>query len=434
MAVNAGFFNTRSGECYGNVISNGRRVQSSGGLQNAHFGIRADGTMVFGYLSEEDVLQEENPFIQLVGGVGWLLRDGEYYVEESRQAECGDVEETGSVDSFFNMLSARVAVGSDDEGRLIIAAIDGQSQVRGLSVPSFASWLLSHGVKNAINLDGGGSATFVVNGTIANNPSDHCQDSAYRCPRQVSTIVCIHEPRCNPKDCNNHGDCIQGECHCHANWHGPSCDQLQCGEKNCSGRGVCYGVGCQCEPGYLPPDCAMLCPRGWYGQGCTHHCPCVNGGSCGPVDETCSCLPGYTGLHCQDICPLGYHGPGCKERCQCDDQLCPCHHITGSCSLSANDSYYGGILKVGQCIAHQLIDEERLVPIRPLLEDELAVALVIAVAVATVSILCNLICLCFRCSCKCSSASCTNKNRSIVSGKRVYHQLDSEDYTGEDGL
>lgn len=37
---------------------------------------------------------------------------------------------------------------------------------------SFASWLLSHGVKNAINFDGGGSATFVVNGTIVNHPSD----------------------------------------------------------------------------------------------------------------------------------------------------------------------------------------------------------------------------------------------------------------------
>ena len=37
----------------------------------------------------------------------------------------------GTVDTFFNMLSARVAVGSDDEGHLIIAAIDGQSSVRG---------------------------------------------------------------------------------------------------------------------------------------------------------------------------------------------------------------------------------------------------------------------------------------------------------------
>lgn len=36
-----------------------------------------------------------------------------------------------------------------------------------------ADFLLKQDVVNAINLDGGGSATFVVNGTLANYPSDH---------------------------------------------------------------------------------------------------------------------------------------------------------------------------------------------------------------------------------------------------------------------
>eukprot|EP00057_Strongylocentrotus_purpuratus_P012761 XP_011667235.1 PREDICTED: uncharacterized protein LOC752960 [Strongylocentrotus purpuratus] len=301
VAVNAGFFNPRSGACYGNVVSNGRLVQTNGGLQNAHLGIRADGTLVFGYLSEENVLQTENPFIQLVGGVGWLLRDGEIYVEESKKAECGDTEEASSVDLFFNMLSARVAVGSDEKGRLVIAVIDGQTLKRGLSLLSFAKWLLSHGVTNAINFDGGGSATFVVNGTIVNHPSDPCHDITYRCPRQVSTIFCVHEPRCDPRDCNNHGDCIQGECRCHANWHGVSCDQLQCGDHNCSGQGICNRDGCRCDAGYLPPDCTRTCPSGWYGQDCSYHCDCGHGGSCDPVSGECACLPGYTGTICQEI-------------------------------------------------------------------------------------------------------------------------------------
>ena len=47
------------------------------------------------YLSEEDVLNTSNPFVQLVGGVGWILRDGKIYVDESRKAECADTEETG---------------------------------------------------------------------------------------------------------------------------------------------------------------------------------------------------------------------------------------------------------------------------------------------------------------------------------------------------
>lgn len=40
------------------------------------------------YLSEEDVLDQANPFVQLVSGVVWLLRDGEVYINQSQIAEC----------------------------------------------------------------------------------------------------------------------------------------------------------------------------------------------------------------------------------------------------------------------------------------------------------------------------------------------------------
>ena len=36
----------------------------------------------------------------------------------------------------------------------------------------FADILISKGVVNAINLDGGGSATFLVDGVLTNHPSD----------------------------------------------------------------------------------------------------------------------------------------------------------------------------------------------------------------------------------------------------------------------
>ncbi len=47
-AHNAGFFNTTSYQCLGNVVSDGRMVRDSGGVQNAQFGIRKDGSLVFG--------------------------------------------------------------------------------------------------------------------------------------------------------------------------------------------------------------------------------------------------------------------------------------------------------------------------------------------------------------------------------------------------
>lgn len=48
------------------------------------------------YLSEDEVLDRVNPFVQLVSGVGWLLRSGEVYINESLQAECAKSEETGT--------------------------------------------------------------------------------------------------------------------------------------------------------------------------------------------------------------------------------------------------------------------------------------------------------------------------------------------------
>ena len=59
---------------------------------------------------------------------------------------------------------------------------------------------------NAINLDGGGSATLVLNGTLANFPSDHCTNAPmWRCARKVSTVICAHEPECKPS-------CVNGKC------------------------------------------------------------------------------------------------------------------------------------------------------------------------------------------------------------------------------
>lgn len=131
VSTNGGMFKTKDGMCYGNIFSDGRKVQDSGGVQNANFGIRRDGTLVVGYLSEEDVLQQENPFVQLVSGVVWLLRNGSSYVTESKKAECRDTEETGPMDVFASVISARTALGHDEKGRVMMVQVDGKTNHRG---------------------------------------------------------------------------------------------------------------------------------------------------------------------------------------------------------------------------------------------------------------------------------------------------------------
>ena len=120
LAINAGYFSMTNGQCLGNIISDGRIVQTTE-QQNANFGIRHDGTIVVGYISEEEVLS--GSFRQLVSGVIWLVRNGTNYVNESMDLECASNQDTGKMSTFVNVLSARSAIGHDQHGRIVIANV-----------------------------------------------------------------------------------------------------------------------------------------------------------------------------------------------------------------------------------------------------------------------------------------------------------------------
>ncbi|KAF5905705.1 N-acetylglucosamine-1-phosphodiester alpha-N-acetylglucosaminidase-like [Clarias magur] len=340
-AQNCGFFNPDNGQCYGNIVSDGRQVQNSGGVQNAQFGIRKDGTLVFGYLSEEDVLDRVNPFVQLVSGVVWLLRSGKVYIEESMKAECEKTQTTGDLKRFVDVISARTAVGHDAEGRLILFHVDGKTDSRGMNLRQVAELLKKHGVINAINLDGGGSSTFVLNGTLANFPSDKC-DENWRCPRAVSTVLCAHEPLCQPEDCSQHGTCVNGQCECQPGWDEPTCANLTCHSSACGEHGLCT------------PECTA----GSYGDECKKICTCVNGGDCDPVHGGCTCPAGFHGHSCEQECPLGFYGLRCLQECQCND-LCPCDPVTGSCNATFSSQRNTSLHRAGHCLAIQMSKEWR---------------------------------------------------------------------------
>ncbi|XP_075873167.1 N-acetylglucosamine-1-phosphodiester alpha-N-acetylglucosaminidase isoform X2 [Nelusetta ayraudi] len=360
-AQNAGFFNTSSGRCLGGVVSDGRAVQDGGGVQNAHFGVRRDGSLVFGYLSQEEVLDQSNPFVQLVGGVVWLLRNGRVYINQSLEVECDQTQETGTLRTFVDVVSARTAVGHDAEGRLVLVQLDGQTRQRGMSLWELADFLQRNGVVNAINLDGGGSSTFVADGSLASYPSDHCvPDSRWRCARRVSTVLCVHPLRCRPADCSGNGGCEGGRCVCRDGWSGSGCEVSACGgAAACGEHGVCGKRGCVCDSGWSGATCSQVCPAGSYGDGCSRACACLNGGSCDPVSGRCSCPPGFHGDTCDQVCPAGSFGPGCSLQCRCHHH-CPCDPQTGSCNISlpaaeTNDSLH----RAGLCLAQQIFSSWR---------------------------------------------------------------------------
>ncbi|XP_077991698.1 N-acetylglucosamine-1-phosphodiester alpha-N-acetylglucosaminidase-like [Glandiceps talaboti] len=193
MGMNAGFFDVITGACLGNVISDGRLVQAEQtDTQNVNFGLQKNESMIFGYLSHDEVVHPTVPYLQLVGGVIWLLRNGKVYINESKMIELDNIDEMDAMNDFINEVSARVAVGHDKDGRLILVQVDGKSNFIGVSLWEFAYFLQRQGIINAINLDGGGSATTVVNKTVTGYPSDYCSTgSIFRCSRKVTTILCV---------------------------------------------------------------------------------------------------------------------------------------------------------------------------------------------------------------------------------------------------
>ncbi|XP_046585412.1 LOW QUALITY PROTEIN: N-acetylglucosamine-1-phosphodiester alpha-N-acetylglucosaminidase-like [Haliotis rubra] len=359
LATNAGFFNTHTGECYGNIYSDGRLVGDSDGVQNAHFGVTADGYIYVGYLSELDLLTQH--FTQLVGGVLWILREGEIYVDESVKIECSDTEETGTLREFATVKSARVAVGHDKDGRILIAQVDGKTGSLGVDLQEMASILLDLGFVNAINLDGGGSATTVINSTLVSHPSDLCPDKMFNCERRVSTILCVHDPDCDPEDCSGHGSCELGVCNCTGHWSGRACDRLQC-PQDCNGHGTCTSDGCVCDKGWYSTNCSLPCPAGRYGFNCSMQCCCQNGGLCDSVTGHCGCSPGFAGEFCQSACPYGFYGARCASVCNCDTS-CFCDHITGSCNSTGKQTsqIFHNYQQAGSCMAQEMIKSQHLV-------------------------------------------------------------------------
>jgi hypothetical protein len=176
-------------------------------------------------------------FETLIGGALWLVRDGRPYVMESivrdredmraEQSECErsekplcDADASGyrRAEHFVHLSAARTAIGHTEDGSLVILSLDGSPshdlsntadtrpedfERSGVTLRDMSSLLVRMGVVNAINLDGGGSASVVLDGVVANFPSDTRAlgeglgpmgyDHIAASERPVSTITCVHD-------------------------------------------------------------------------------------------------------------------------------------------------------------------------------------------------------------------------------------------------
>ncbi|EDQ89131.1 uncharacterized protein MONBRDRAFT_37217 [Monosiga brevicollis MX1] len=368
-ATNAGFFNTHDGTCYGDIVSDGRLVQADNHT-NVQFGVRHDNTiqvsvalfsnpksqtassrglpaspidrcMQVGYfqLDGNETRAEDFQFLitgachqklaheasesSMIGsccfphdtwahkhiGAIWLVRNGQVYVNESIAYECSNIEESGSLQEFANLQSARTALAHDSNGAVRIVQHNGQSGHYGINLYEFAKYLKQQGVVNAINLDGGGSSVSVVNNSVVSFPTDGCgacncpfpnadstcygmcaDRSEQTCERKVTTILCLHRPLCNNgTGCGNHGVCRNGACHCDVGYTGDACRSKLCNlGGGCGDHGTCYEGTCRCDAGYNGAECQL--------HTCNEDRGCGMRGTC--QDGVCFCADGYSGTAC----------------------------------------------------------------------------------------------------------------------------------------
>lgn len=109
----------------------------------------------------------------VVNGGPWLVRDGREHVDA---AAAGIVhpDDPSFVYGWGVRRNPRTMAGIDQAGRLLLVTVDGRQPgvSAGFGLLEAARFMRSLGAVNAMNLDGGGSTSFAVNGELANSPSD----------------------------------------------------------------------------------------------------------------------------------------------------------------------------------------------------------------------------------------------------------------------
>jgi N-acetylmuramoyl-L-alanine amidase len=88
----------------------------------------------------------------------------------------------------------RTLIGQKKDGTMVLVVADGRSSTnKGLTGPESADVMLSLGVHNAINADGGGSSTMSVSGKIVNNPSDGQE-------RSIGSALIVYDDPGSPEE------------------------------------------------------------------------------------------------------------------------------------------------------------------------------------------------------------------------------------------
>ena len=176
-SINGAGFNMATGQPGGLLVMNG--VEYSPIDKGGFFGILKDGTAVIGTADEYNTVYKGQVQEGIAGFGTVLIKNGKITVAHS--------------DTYTEDRASRTAIGITRTGKVVFMVMDGRQLGAGAcggSMQEIAQVLLEAGCVHAINLDGGGSTTYVAKPEgkealeVVSSPSDGVQ-------RSVSTSLMI---------------------------------------------------------------------------------------------------------------------------------------------------------------------------------------------------------------------------------------------------
>jgi hypothetical protein len=156
------------------IPSNGAVLAAYGvGLRMQEVQAMRDGDTVNVLLTTLPRLPKNAAPALVIGGWPRILRDGASVAGDAATIE-------GTISRNAEMKHPRTALGfSRDSSTLYILAVDGRTQRSvGVTLDELASIMRRVGAWNAMNFDGGGSTTMVIDGAVVNVPSDSAGERA----------------------------------------------------------------------------------------------------------------------------------------------------------------------------------------------------------------------------------------------------------------
>jgi Phosphodiester glycosidase/SPOR domain len=157
----------------GALPAGGSSVQATGSLADQLSGIAVVGQQL---RIDSRLLDERghvvHPPASIVNGGPELVRDGRLHLT----AATDGMVRPGDPSFYYGFVAKRnprTIAGVDAAGQILLVTADGRSTASlGLSLNESAAVARALGMRDAINLDGGGSTTMVAAGQVINSPSD----------------------------------------------------------------------------------------------------------------------------------------------------------------------------------------------------------------------------------------------------------------------